>query len=249
MKRITAIILIAVLLAAILGLSVYAAEPEVSVSANNGSYGETITASIMIDNNPGIASYKFKLNFDKSKLCPTEIYSDNGNITSNIQQLGVDLSALDFVTAVWSSESNTNANGVLFRVKFRVTTDENITSDLSLSYNAGDVCDMDYNDIALVIKNTSVKLNASVQSGWVINGYYLNKVQITAPDDANAGESMKAYVAVYNSGALTYFDTAVFTVVSGQGKYDVEFNNIIPPNAKIMLWNNNYVPIANAYVK
>lgn len=250
MKRITSIILIAAVFMAMLGLSVYAAAPEISVSTNDGSYGEIITASVMIDNNPGIASYKIKLNFDKSKLCPIEIYSDNGDITSNIQQPGADVSALDFVTAVWSSESNTNTNGILFNVKFRITTDINTISNFNISYNKGDICDKDYNDIAPSVKNTSVMLNASAQNNmWLINGYGSSTVQITAPDKVNAGEKLKVYAAAYNSGMLTYFDAADFTVIFGQGKYDVTFKNIIPSNAKIMLWNNNYMPMANAYMK
>jgi uncharacterized protein YjdB len=136
--------------------------PTVTVGAVTGKAGDEVDVTVTLANNPGIASFTFKLNFDKTKLQPVSITKGaalTGNITSNINAPGIDLTALDFVSATWTDASNFSGNGVLYTVKFKIKdTVQECAVPLTLVYEEGDVTNQSYGNVDLFAVQGAVNI-------------------------------------------------------------------------------------------
>lgn len=248
MKRIIYLLMIcSILLICFSGYAV--GGTEMSVSSAVGSTGETVKIDVSISNNPGIASYKLKLNFDKAKLEPISI-SGNG-ITSNIQQSGIDKNSLDFITAVWSNESDSKQNGVLFSVYFKIKqTSEGITP-LSLSYTKGDICNQNLEDVDPLATNGSITIKSNTNDKWSIDGYDGNAVTVTAPSNVSGGE--RIYIAKYSrDGILIDCEIIKANAQAGKSATVQCSKNIMPQSGetvRIMLWNEKFVPLTAPMTK
>lgn len=135
---------------------------KVSLESVSGSLGENVTIPVKIAENPGIAGFKFKINYDKSTLVPVSIEKGTvlnaGTLTSNIQQSG-DLASLDYVSAFWSNPANVTANGEILRVTFKISENaKEGTYPVTISYETGDVTNQNYDDVELATENGSVKV-------------------------------------------------------------------------------------------
>jgi len=49
------------------GLSVFADSPALLVSSTNGATGQTVYVSVSISENPGVAMFKLKVEYDKKR--------------------------------------------------------------------------------------------------------------------------------------------------------------------------------------
>lgn len=243
MKRIICLIVSSVIL--LMCGAVYSTElPIISVSGAAGKPGDTVKVDVSISNNPGIASYRLKPNFDNTKLMPMSVSGEG--ITSNIQQTGVDLSSIDYVTVVWANESDLTDNGVLFSVYFKIISDSAEIIPINLSYTQGDICNQNLDDVLPVLSNGAVTVNTSTV--WTIDSYNGNTVTVTAPANAKDGEREYVCIAKYNSGNML-IDCEVIRITAQAGKsIEVQCAKNIRTGSgeivKIMLWDSSLSPLA-----
>lgn len=161
MKKIVTFVLTFVLIFGCVQMTWADTNPTVRVSSVQGKKGEKVDITVTMSGNPGMATFNFVLNFDEDVLTPVSISQGEalsaGSFVSNMQEPGVDLSALHTVTAVWSNPSNVTADGVLYTVTFQIIGDETTkASAVTLTYEEGNVCDQSYNDLTLNIENGMV---------------------------------------------------------------------------------------------
>ncbi|MDR3288646.1 MAG: chitobiase/beta-hexosaminidase C-terminal domain-containing protein, partial [Peptococcaceae bacterium] len=134
--------------------------PTLTVGTVSGHPGDEVSVTVSLANNPGLATFTLNLNFDKSKLQPVSITQGAaltvGSIVSNIQS-GLDLTQLDYVSAVWYNTTNTTANGVLYTVKFKIKDGlgDGVTP---LTLTVSDASDQIGTDVALSAVNGSVSV-------------------------------------------------------------------------------------------
>ncbi len=164
---------------------------------------------VMITENDGVAGFKIRLNYDNTILTPVSITVGDalivGTLTSNIQQ-SEDLSALEYVSAFWSSSSNVTNTGVAFTVRFKVKDGISENVPVTLSYVEGDICDQDYNDLAVTLNDGSViaekVMDYTVNSltGEVIDGKFYADAQVTKNTDR--AEKDMIVIAVYKNSTM-----------------------------------------------
>lgn len=113
--------------------------------------GGLVTLPVTISQNPGIAGFLFKVNYDKSALIPKEItrgaLTADGTFTSNLEQ-GLPVESLNSVTAYWSDSNSVTEDGELFNITFEVKSGAAEGEyPVSLSYEKGDITDEMMDDV------------------------------------------------------------------------------------------------------
>ena len=100
--------------------------------------GETFTVEVSVENNPGICSFSFRINYDSSKftLDSVEVNPElGGNFTFGQK-------------AVWVAAGDYTADGVLFTITFTANNDVQLgESAVSLSYSNGDIINFNEDDV------------------------------------------------------------------------------------------------------
>lgn len=74
-----------------------------------------IVLKVSVRNNPGVASFSFRVNYDKNAVSPEKIENGLVSVTSNLQQT---TELAGYVTAVYVNINGTNSDGTLFTVIF-----------------------------------------------------------------------------------------------------------------------------------
>lgn len=101
-----------------------AGDPVFSVVSTEGAPGDTITVTISVSGNPGIAGMSAELNFDKSVLTPTGVSAGNvlsrKEIISNFDAPEFDANKADSLTFMFYGATNVTGNGAFFVVTFKV---------------------------------------------------------------------------------------------------------------------------------
>lgn len=128
----------------------------IKICHSDGKVNGTVDVSVRIENNPGIATFSLRLNFDNTKLVPISINTGSvvlpDQITSNIQSMS-DLSTLSFVSAFWVSPTDVVQDGTLYTVTFRVKQGAAEYADFGIDYRAGSIA----NSRLMAIPYESVK--------------------------------------------------------------------------------------------
>ena len=133
--------------------------PRVSVESKKASAGSTVLITVCLEENPGIWGMDLVVNYDKTQLTLTNVingtvFSDSewtpGNLSGNKYILSYEASGFDDITA----------NGILATLEF--TINENATVDsfssISLSYNVGDVINVNFDDINLAVVSGGINI-------------------------------------------------------------------------------------------
>lgn len=162
LKRISAFLLSLCLVLSFGTFSVIAAESNpVKIYIENtvsGNQNEEITVPVIIDNNTGIMGYKISVSYDYEDL---EIISvENGFSTSSNFNDSITENNGSF-DVVWNSTENVTENGCLFNIKFKVLTDQDKISEISLDYSQEDTFDESFKDVLFSCNNGFVILNGS----------------------------------------------------------------------------------------
>lgn len=129
-------------------------EPTLIVEKVTASAGETVTVRVLVKNNPGIAGAKIKLAYDSA-------------LTLSSAASGEAFSMLDYTQPPfknpcyfnWDSlDQESHENGTILTLTFKVPS--NITSgkvlNLNCSYSAGDIYDVNLNDVSLTMVSGSI---------------------------------------------------------------------------------------------
>ncbi len=116
---------------------------EIKVENVSGIKGTTVEVPISLANNPGIASAKIRMSYDKLNLTPVSyetfgIFKTEGEFESNIDN-AASIDELDFVTFVWINSEDTIGNGQVVKVKFTINS-ETDASEIPLNLIYTEFC-------------------------------------------------------------------------------------------------------------
>ena len=224
-----------------------------NVTANAGEY---VDVPIEITENSGIAGFNFNIEYDKSRLRPVSIKAgdilSDGTFTSNIQQSG-DVSNVDYVTSYWNNPSDITGTGTLFTVRFKV--DENATGEIpvTVTYNEGDICNQNFENVSADITNGVVNVrDVAVSEFYKITSATMakdNEVTESIPqngdftitaevNEVEKYDSAKLYAVLYDeNGALVSF---INTDVNNSGSYNITVPQIDKTigKVKLFIWNS-----------
>lgn len=125
-------------------LSVYAATPGLTITGpDSAKPGETFSVVVSLNDNPGIAAYRIKIEFDTSKLLLADVEAvgkmASKAVTFNTQQ-GGSISNYTEVVAFYSNASNFKSSGEYFKITFKVASSASVgsaavTATMLESYN------------------------------------------------------------------------------------------------------------------
>lgn len=135
---------------------------EISVESVSATADSTVELAVSITGNPGIASMGIILSFDSS-LTLTE--AQNGEAFSDLTltlppQLKKDGAVTESCRFAWLGSDNVTNDGVILKLKFRVSADAQVNTDCIVSV----VCESAFNE-----QREPVQLSAAVGSVKVIN--------------------------------------------------------------------------------
>ena len=172
---------------------------KVCVSDEVGVPGGYIDVPVTIENNPGIAGFKFNLSYDNNYLTPVKFSegdipgleamdeSDNSNprlgIISNLDDAALDKNTLDHITAQWCDDDNVTVGGTLFTVRFKISETAQVGQLLPINI----ACDAN-NPMCGVSEDGIIYDINSVMNGGIVTvssenepemySYIINKVSI-----------------------------------------------------------------------
>ena len=160
--------------------------------------GDQLQVPVIITNNPGIAGFRITMSYDEDVLTPVSVVKDSrlkGNFNHSI---GDKSGSFDLL---WTGVDNMVGEGTLFTVTFTVSKTEDTV--IGLSYDQGDTCNEDLEDVVLVPQDINISLKESVkidlaECGAEISGigdmvyndslktapeYFSSKVVVTVGDE------------------------------------------------------------------
>lgn len=124
---------------------------EIFVKNVNAEPGETIEVPICISDNNGIASVRMKVSYDPDILTPTGV--EEGNVSEGAQVNG-NIGQVGEYYILWSNAKDMTGDGTLVNVVFTVS--ERVSagqfSEISLSYEEGDICNEAHDDLSPKVK-------------------------------------------------------------------------------------------------
>ena len=234
--------------------------PTLSVSSASGHIGDSITVTVSIENNPGLAFFQIGLMYDNTKLVPegitgTEAYR---NITSNLTDPNANLNDIDEVTAVWYNDSLTNntADGAIFSVQFKIIGSKVDGIPLSLNIDDGNIADINfveqndlrfYDGVVTVLAEGEESGAISVNKG--ITAYMVDETTCRATiinDDEDVTEAM-LIAGLYDNETHTLKEARIVDLTVSNGsitkrmdftQYDSETQYV-----KLFLWDKNMEPM------
>ncbi len=181
-----------------------------------------------------------------------DILSD-GTFTSNLLQ-DINLSHLECVTAYWNNPSNITDNGTLFTIRFKVNEHASGTLPITVTYNDGDICNQEFENVNADITNGAINVSASVAGKYYEiasakmtnvageevdtipqNGNFT--VNATINELAKYSGNAKLYCVLYDDNDLLVSITNAD--ISDKTNYEFAIPNINKNIAKIKLfvWN------------
>lgn len=133
--------------------------PRVTVESKKARVGSAVLVTVSLEENPGIWGMDLVVNYDKTQLTLTNV--TNGTVFSSSEWTQGNLSGDKYILSYEASGfDNITTNGVLATLEF--TVNENATVDsfasVSLSYNAGDIINVSFDDINVAIVSGGIDI-------------------------------------------------------------------------------------------
>lgn len=155
---------------------VSASGPSLIVADAKGAAGGSATVAVGVAQNPGIAAYKLTVHYDTALLTPVAIEANSafgGSFVSNLDDTG-----RTELNVVWYATENTDLNGTLFTVEFRVAASaaNGATGAVSVTSDSKDICDKAGNPLALYLQSGRVTVAP------VLRGDMLEDGEVTVGD-------------------------------------------------------------------
>ena len=105
-------------------VSVFAASANLTITGpDSAKPGDTFTVSVNLNDNPGIAGYTLKVDFDTTKLVLSKVElgekTASKNVVLNTDQ-GGSVSQFTDVVATYGATKNTTASGEYLKITFKV---------------------------------------------------------------------------------------------------------------------------------
>ena len=121
-----------------------------------------IHAEVSVIENPGIAAFNLSLKFDNTKITPSEILSSDlvsaDSIYSNLSQDAETVKALTEVTALYTSPSDLEGDGVLFTMVFDLLDGAAGEIEIALEADQGGIVNEEYRDVNFTLKGGKITL-------------------------------------------------------------------------------------------
>lgn len=131
------------------------------VSDASGNAGDTVTVTVSVEDNPGIIAAALQVHYDTTKLQLVSVKNEKligGSAT--FSQTYADHPYYASWNDALATENN-RKDGVLMTLSFRILEDCSAGgSEITLTYNPGDVFDKDYNDQAFMTVAGTVTVTA-----------------------------------------------------------------------------------------
>ena len=142
---------------------IFAAEAEMDISAStvSGCPGETVTVTVKLSNNPGIASLKFNVNYNEEYLTLNSVaFGEEFGVYVTAPEPYQSPQTISFVSPL----APVTANGLFASLNFGISPNapDGSSSDITIAYDEDDVFDSDYNNVKLKITNGKVNIHTGI---------------------------------------------------------------------------------------
>lgn len=149
------LLIFAVLVMAIIAVNAQ----EIKVYANK--LDKTVVADIIIEDNPGIAGFALRIDYDNKKLTPISIQTGTAlqgfTITSNMHYTE-NISQLEYITAVWVNNSNVKTDGILYTIMFSVKDNAYGDTSITITQQKDGISDAYLNVVEFELEDAVVNL-------------------------------------------------------------------------------------------
>lgn len=167
-----------------------------------GKIGGEVTVPITITDNPGIATFRFRISFDMDGL--TFVSAEKGNVlTTGTLNAAVD-NEKETVTFLWFSPTNVSGDGEIVNLKFQIKDSAKGEYPLGVTYLAEDFLNEKREQVPYTVKEGKILTGSTV--GGTVTSF---------------GEANEEVVLKLMSG-----DTEVATTTSIDGSY--QFQSVSP---------------------
>lgn len=140
-----------------------AAEPSFEVGTVTGKPGDTVEVKVSINNNPGITAFSINVKYSSSDLTLIDII-DCSLFSESLTHSPLNKTP---ITLSWYSKNSQNIkkNGAFAKLKFKIKNGAKTTA-LSISYDADNVFDSNFNNKKFKTTNGKVTVNGSSSSKY-----------------------------------------------------------------------------------
>ncbi len=161
MKKVKIFVSALLAVSMIFALSIVSNAASTSITARadktNVSAGDTITVTVSLNSNPGVAGVDFVLSYDSSKLQLQDVAE--GSAASGFSMASANSSGSSVKGAFLNTDgSSSSSTGALAKVTFKVISDSASTSSLGISASA---TDGNGEGVETYASGTSIKLNST----------------------------------------------------------------------------------------
>lgn len=161
--RVLAGVLAAVLLLGLLLPAVSAADAaQIAFGQVDGKCGQQVTVPVTITNNPGIASFRFRVAYDPAAL--TFVSAEKGELMTRGTLNAAYQETAQELAVTWFDVKNLTGDGVLFNLVFAVSETADGTYPLTVSYLPEDMVNASWQQIDCGV------IAGSVRAGYQISG-------------------------------------------------------------------------------
>ncbi len=189
-----------------------AAEPTVSVSSLSARSSDTVEITVSLDNNPGIISASFVIDYDSDVLTLQGV-RDAG-------ELGSAMHSSDYsvpYTLSWQNNlvmQNFTYSGIVATLSFKVNaTAPAGTYPIEVSYIPQDVVDIDFNNITFACSNGAVEVLPEPVTGVTLDR---SEAYLALADDFTLVPSIQPVNAANKAVSWSSSNPSVATVTNGK---------------------------------
>lgn len=130
--------------------------PMVEVSSATGIKGDTVNVTVAFKNNPGIAAFRFYIDFNTKALRPLSVIQgdalSSGNIYSNVSSDGITV-----LITTWDNAFDIANDGTAFTITFRIQESAAVKKyPICIYYDQADVCNERFEDVTFGIVNGEI---------------------------------------------------------------------------------------------
>lgn len=135
---------------------------EIAFGQVSGKCGEQVTVPVTIKNNPGIASFRFRIAYDATAL--TYVSAAKGEAMTGGTLSAAYQTKDEELAITWFDVKNVTGDGVLFNLVFEISEDANGKYPLTVSYLPEDVVNASWKQVDVTV------VDGWIQAGTNITG-------------------------------------------------------------------------------
>ena len=193
----------------------------ITVQSLTGAPNSEIIVPITLSNNPGIASMKIQLDYDRTKL--ELLSSEITEAFKNLQGVNV-FEGNDYpVIFNWILvDNNSNENGTFAKLKFRIKEGAPIDqTEIKLTYDSEDIFNQDLINVLFNVVNSKINISNRKQGDFDGDGRVNNKDAIMLFKYISTGKAGSINISLFDldkNGSVNNRDSIkLFRFISGSG--------------------------------